>query len=234
MRGKNVEREARDVGKPVIFRRQSSDFWDAFEVQKTALEVSALAFDGGLKGEAARMATSVFLLFGRGMKSHQSVFDNLGIQNAISFHTTVPDQNKSGTPLIAMSLVQYRINEWVVELNTRGRQGILTGRSLKFDEWWNEIVLSDSSGKDLSRENIIRILRDKNGGAHYDASITDPLIVAALRGEITGLFCQSQNGQRIPVPHALETTMRQIAEEVRTTIRYLHLSHDPRFQSATP
>ena len=126
------------------------------------------------------------------MKSHKSVFDNLGIQNAIGFHTTVPDQNKSGTPLIAMSLVQYRINEWVVELNTRGRQGILTGRSLKFDEWWNEIVLSDSSGKDLSRENIIRILRDKNGGAHYDASITDPLIVAALRGEIRGYFAKAK------------------------------------------
>ena len=96
---------------PVIFQRQSSDFWDAFEVQKIALEVSAIAFDGGLKGEAARMATSVFLLFGRGMRSHKSVFDHLGIQDVIDFPTTVPDQSESGTPLIEVSLLQFRINE---------------------------------------------------------------------------------------------------------------------------
>jgi hypothetical protein len=104
---------------------------------------------------------------------------------------------------------------------------MMTGKSLTFDEWWNEQVLFDGTSQRLTRADIIRILRDKDGGAHYDADVSDPLVAAALRGEITGFVYQTPDGQSSPVPFVLENCMRQIAEELRKTVKYLRLQNDP-------
>ena len=58
-------------------KRTVEDLLRAFDVQKVALEVSIYAFDHGMKGETARLANSVFLLVGRGMKYHKSILDQL-------------------------------------------------------------------------------------------------------------------------------------------------------------
>jgi hypothetical protein len=121
-------------------------------------------------------------------------------------------------------------DEFVIALEPRGREAMYTGRRLKFDEWWNETVLNDGKNQQLTRENIIRILRDKDGGAHYDANVTDPLIAAALRGEITGFLYKDAGGKELPVPFILENTMRQIAEELRGVVRYLRPRHDTSFK----
>ena len=81
-----------------------------------------------------------------------------------------------------------------------------------------------------AEKNIIRILRDKDGGAHFDANVTDPLIVAALRGEITGFLYKDAGGKELPVPFILENTMRQIAEELRGVVRYMRPRHDTSFK----
>jgi hypothetical protein len=218
----------------VLFQRTSVDFWNAFEIQKTALEVSSLAFDGGMMGEAARLATSAFLLVGRGMRNHTSVLDHLGITESIQFPTTVLDGSESGTPLVYCCLELVRNNpetgsaEWVIELLPRGRLALQTGRALKFEEWWDETVLDNGQGQRLTRRDIIRILRDKDGGAHYDANVTDPLIASALQGQITGFkFKSTETADEIPVSFVLENTMRQIAEELRKVLRYLRVLHDP-------
>ena len=106
-----------------------------------------------------------------------------------------------------------------------------TGRWLKFDDWWNEPVLYDDVSLKLTRENIIRTLRDKHSGAHYDARVTDRFIAAALRGEITGFLYTIPDGTKQPVPWAVENTMRQIAEELRAVVRYLPPRYDPTFKS---
>jgi len=104
---------------------------------------------------------------------------------------------------------------------------MMTGRMLPLEEWWAERGLHDGKGTPLSRENIVRIFRDKNGGAHYDANVADPLVAAALKGEITGFRYTNPAGEEVAVEHALEMTMRQIAEEVRQGTRFLR----PRFDS---
>jgi hypothetical protein len=84
----------------VLFQRTTVDFWNAFEVQKSALEVSSLAFDGGMTGEAARLATCAFLLVGPSTRNHTSIVDHLRIKDKIEFQTTVSDGSQSGTPLV--------------------------------------------------------------------------------------------------------------------------------------
>ena len=116
----------------------------------------------------------------------------------------------------------------------RGREATQTGRALTFHEWWAEKVLNGGSGQILTREKVIRILRDKDGGAHYDADIKDPLVAAALQGQITGIMYKNTDGKIIPVPLGLENTMRQIAGELRMVFRYLRLIHDPSFKPYGP
>lgn len=213
----------------MVFQRTAADFWRAFEVQQSALDVSALAFDGGLIGEAARLATATFLLVGRGMRTHKSVLDHLNIQDSTPFFTTVPNGSVSGTPLISCSVTVLPGGKGFIELQPRGREAMMTGRSLTFSEWWNEQVLFDGTSHKLTRENVTRILRDKDGGAHYDATVTDPMVADALSGKITGFLYQTADGTKSVVPLALENTMRQMAEELRKTIRFLRVQHDSTF-----
>jgi hypothetical protein len=222
------------VSGPYLYQRTTDDFWKAFEIHKSALDVSSLAFDGGLIGEAARLATSAFLFVGRGMGNHKSILDHLGITDSVQFPTTVPDGSQSGTPLIHASLTCIRKDEWVIELVPNGRAAMQTGRTLKFDDWWNEKVLDKGKGQKLSRKDIIRILRDRDGGAHYDANVKDPLVGAALQGQITGFLYKNPDGHEVPIPNPLETTMRQIAEELRQVLRYLRFQHDPSIKDKVP
>lgn len=214
-----------------MFQRTMSDFWRAFEVQKDALDISSLAFDIGLVGESARLAASTFLLVGRGMRTNKPILDHLGILNRVQFFTTVPENSQSGSPLLSCSITMIRENVAQIELQGRGREAMMNGRSLSYSDWWDEVVLNDGISQSLTREKIIRILRDKDGGAHYDANVSDPLIISALKGEISGFNYQS-GGTTQPVRFSLEHTMRQIAEELRRTIKHLRIQNDPAFQLA--
>ena len=84
----------------LLFQRTAVEFWNAVEIQKAALEISSLAFDGGMIGEAARLATTAYLLVGPPSRNHTSLLDHLGIKVDIQFQTTVPDGNQSGTLLV--------------------------------------------------------------------------------------------------------------------------------------
>lgn len=100
-----------------------------------------------------------------------------------------------------------------------GFGSLMNGRHLSFNEWWNEKVLGDGSNRFLTRGQIIRGMRDQDGGAHYDAIVSDPVYVAARNGELTGFKIEYNDGVTRPIPGGLEHTMRQIAEEARTAYR---------------
>lgn len=197
-------------------KRTKGDLWRAFLIQTQALAISMHAFDQGWKGEAARLANSAFLLVGRGMKSHKSILDQLHLQDHLDFVTTT-----SKTQLLKLTVTPTALNHVTVELVPKGLEDV---RLVKYQEWWSENVMHTNEHK-ISRGEIIRILRDKDGGAHFDETITDPLVAAALSGKLTGFTYQSKPDEPIiPVPFGLETTMRQIAEELRATLRNLKAS----------
>lgn len=201
--------------------RTTDELWCAFELHRNAIEVSSLAFDGGLKGEAIRLANSIFILIGEKMKNHLSICDQIGIKDRLLFPTTIPVGDTSESPLYS-AFVKIWDGNLNIELMPLGFGATMTGRQLKFDDWWQETVLGPTTGQSLTRGAIIRSMRDQDGGAHYDARVTDSAYAAAIRGELTGFAIQDpKTGQKIPVKYALETTMRQIAEEVRIALKYV-------------
>jgi hypothetical protein len=113
-----------------------------------------------------------------------------------------------------------------LELKPLGFGRLWTGRLLPFEDWWNEVVLRHKDDRTLNRGQIIRVMRDQDGGAHYDASLSDPVYAAAVRGELTGFYVKEAPDKLIPVPYALETTMRQIGEELSLVIGLIKRGQD--------
>lgn len=196
------------------YRRTEEDFRRAAEVQLQAIQVSVRAFDDGLIGEAARIANAIFILVGRGMRNHTSIYDAAGQQDKRLYRSTISHAGGLGTQLICAELEKVGVDEWVIGLRHQGRDALESGRDLTFDDWWTEAVVNNNQLR-LSRQEIVRIMRDKNGGAHFDTHVLDELVAAAIKGDIGAFtFRNSATGRVEVVPGGLEYTIRQIATEL--------------------
>ena len=197
-----------------IFGRTEEELREAAENQLRAIQLSARAFDDGLVGEAARLASAVFVLVGRGSKRHVSILDAAKQQDRRLYRSTIAPGQGAGAPLIKCELKNVGEDAWEIGLKHQGKNVLEEGRDLPFDLWWDELIINNDEAK-LSRREVIRILRDKNGGAHFDSSVADRKIAAALRGNIGAFNFDNSATQSIePVPHGLEYSMRQIATEL--------------------
>ena len=192
--------------------RTRDELWYAYEVQKQAIRTSSLAFDGGARGEAVRLANTLFILAGPRMRSHTPILEQLGVLGRLRVQTTIGAGNESGTPLLAALLI-WGGGVNLVRLVPLGLGGLMTGRALAVEEWWDEIVLSNESGTTLTRLQIVRSMRDQDGGVHFDSALKNPAYHAASRGELSGFYVRQPTGDKIAVPDALEVTVRQMAEE---------------------
>ena len=192
--------------------RTEENLRQAAEFQFRALKISADHFDLGEFGEAARMANALFVLVGEGMRSHTSILDAADQKNRRLYRSTKASENDLGSSLIYLELEKVEEAVWDVRLRHAGRAALEGGRDLTFKEWWSETVIANDAVR-LTREDVIRILRDKNGGAHFDPSVKEEVSAKAIRGEI-GLFdIAHPDGRREVVPFGLEFCTRQIATE---------------------
>ena len=202
------------VNRSLNLLRTDDELFSAAEAQLRSLQISAKAFDEGLVSEAARLANSVFILVGRGMRTHTSILDSAKQQDRRQYRSTIPSEGSTGTPLIFCRLTKVAEDHWEIGLNHRGRDALLKGRDLPFDAWWEERVINTEEVR-LTRSEVVRLLRDKSGGAHFDADLKDALVARSIRGGIGAFnFENSASGSVEPVPHGLEYCMRQIATEL--------------------
>jgi hypothetical protein len=85
---------------------------------------------------------------------------------------------------------------------------------LKFEEWWNETVYENKRGK-LTRATLLRTLRDQEGGAHFDSTVSDHAYID-LKARSNWRQIVSKDGveSASPIGQAELATARQIAYEV--------------------
>lgn len=195
------------------YERSEEELLAAAEFQLQAIKDSTRLFDEGRIGEAARLANAVFILIGRGAKHHRSILDSAGQQDRRLFRSSIPSAGAKGTALIGCRIEKVEADTWEAALIHRGRRALDEGRDISFEDWWSEEVIS-TNRLSLSRGKVVRILRDKNGGAHFDAVISDATDAAAILGEVGAFIIKNSDGVETLIPHALEHTMRQIVEEM--------------------
>ncbi|QWG10970.1 hypothetical protein KMZ29_14380 [Bradyrhizobium sediminis] len=175
--------------------------------------MSVSSFDFGHVAEAARIANAIFILLGPRSRTHTSVVEALNWD--IEMPTTVPSGNLMSVECIPVEAVGDRPASWFIQALPAGREAAVFRKDvrLSINEWWNEVVLKGSEGT-LSRLDIIRITRDRDGGAHLDETISSPAYKAVLLRGAGFSYQPSQDAPSQPVENSIEAIIRQIANEV--------------------
>jgi hypothetical protein len=73
----------------------------------------------------------------------------------------------------------------------------------------------------LTRGDVVRTLRDQEGGSHFDPTLTEPVYIKLVKNGSAGWLHINERAATLidPGPHL--ATMRQIAWEMEQTLRDL-------------
>ena len=184
------------------------------EEQLAALRLSCESFDAGRLWEAKRLAATVHILLHDGGRRTVSLLTQLGLRDRTRFLASGPPINERNLlaemPLVIMKLATDGAS-YLPVLN----DSPMPPRWLPFSRWWDEAVLRDQDRRSLSRKNLVFSLRDQDGGAHADATLSDEAYASISRRNGAGWMFAAPGQSPIdlnPGPHL--ATMRQIAWEV--------------------
>jgi hypothetical protein len=196
-----------------MLRRTRFGLLRAFQRQHGALRMSVSSFDFGHVAEAARIANAIFILLGPRSRNHTSVVEALKWD--IEMPTTVPSRNLMCVECIPVEAVGDQAASWFIQAMPTGRDAAIFRKDVRLSitGWWDEVVLSRPEGN-LSRLDIIRITRDRDGGAHLDDTISSPAYKSVLLQGAGFNFQPSRDVPSQPVENSLEAIIRQIANEV--------------------
>lgn len=134
--------------------------------QLTLLKKACNDFDSGFDISAIQMSSILRILL------KDSLFEKLNILNSIKYLSTV-------NQYLPTNLVSYFGLGYISASNENGKympdleffNESSNDKLLDFDDWWNEIVLSNNK-ESFSRRDIILGISDKEGGAHVDSRIS--------------------------------------------------------------
>jgi hypothetical protein len=204
-----------------MLKRTKLGLLHALLVQYDGLRLSAAMYDAGHRGEAVRIANAIFVLIGPDMRNHKSILNQLGQEGALQIPSTADSRGPHGSALIAVEVTPY-VNEesglggWIIAAVPYGHEALNSGRTASVSDWWNEGVLRGSGAVGtLTRLQVVRVMRDQDGGAHLDDHIKDKVYLAVhLSGVGFQYKAHADAKETKPVEGALEATVRQMAYEV--------------------
>jgi hypothetical protein len=177
--------------------RAPSEFREQLFNQLYYIDTSAKAFDDGNHHEAARLATTIRVLLHEPKNNGSSLLKLLKIKDTLRFVDTGLYRDR----LDAALAKRYNKDNLVVAGIRRGEAGLVEERSAgggtygwfaplrekrfhpdsphadalltpqPFDFWWTTPLVEASDGRLFSREELVRIMADQDGGAHVDPSL---------------------------------------------------------------
>lgn len=211
------------------------DHLDHLVEQLSFLDASCAAYDAGAKAEAKRLAATVRVLLhdtaaSTSLLKHLDVKERIGWADGIVHdHLKMLIEEQSKGNYMAMSLLTtikmgagFLENHDLVHYVPTFEIQPLGERMAPFDYWWTAVRLTDLNENALSRKQIVLWISNKDGGAHIDQL---PMGYRAITRESSmGTKLSNLKGKKPADDSPLPACMRQIAEEVRFSIRK-QLSH---------
>jgi hypothetical protein len=177
------------------------------------LESSAASFDTGYEGEAKRLAVTLRVLLHDTKKSH-SLLGQLGRKNATFFDSAFefnPANLASHGGLVFVAVGPPR-TRYVAMLDD-----VPVSRFSPFDKWWAAQVFVDQERRILTREDLVLIAANQDGGAHIDPGL-DETYDKLSRENALG-WVAVENGAARPMDGPERAAIRQIAHEVLKTLK---------------
>lgn len=130
-------------------------------------------YDDGQEFVAIDIATIIRALC-KDTKNTQSLLSQAGLKSKIIFQMYVGIQTFETNILTSHPLCTMRMRagqgafmpllEDVKEIGGVSYQ-------VKFNQWWDQIVIKDSFKNKFSRKDLVETVCDKEGGAHYDSEL---------------------------------------------------------------
>ncbi|MDQ1308594.1 MAG: hypothetical protein QG671_4429 [Actinomycetota bacterium] len=216
----------------MVERRTRSELLEHLEDQIGFLERSSRFFDQGYESEACRIAVACRVLFHHKGQS-KALLNQLRLLEALTWVDTAglpyPDNEATTHNLtqIQFSLgPENGVIEYVPKLDnyppspilTRGGLQLPRGSRIPFSEWWTNPVINDMHGTEVSREDLVLAVAEKENGAHLDPKSGPTYFRLAKCNSLGwGIVVDGvmQPAKRNPVYAAL----RQISHEVLESIR---------------
>lgn len=187
----------------------------AYRNHMRMLDKSCADFDKGDYGEALRIALALRVLLHDGKGRVRSLLKQVGLKDVL-FFDSAEDVNPANL-MPTLCLVTIRMvgpeAEFVAPL------GMHMGRPvwmLPFAEWWQRTVIAVPGQFSLSRGELVHVMADQGGGAHFDEAIDDRYY-RLTRENALGLRVCTPIGDR-PIDGIERATIRQIAQEVRASL----------------
>ncbi|KIA73407.1 hypothetical protein ANMWB30_23340 [Arthrobacter sp. MWB30] len=201
-----------------------------FVEQLDFLDSSCMLYDAGSRAEAKRLATTVRVLL-HDTKFSTSLLRRLGLKEAVSWADGVVDEwlkdvikEQGAGQLMSVSLlttiklpVGFLESPDLVKYVPVCEVQVLGERWVPFDYWWTATRIVDGDLRSVSRKQIVLYLANKAGGAHIDDLPESWQRIERESG--MGIRLSNIPGNTAADDSPIPAAMRQIAEEVRFTLR---------------
>lgn len=217
-------------GKKLGFHEINRDHLDHLVEQLSFLDDSCAAYDEGKRAESKRLATTVRVLL-HDTSASTSLLTHLGVKDKIKWadgivyeylKNLIEEQEKGNqgsmsllttVKLGAGFLENYDLVQHVpvFEIQELGK------RWTPFDYWWTTNRIVDEEFNPLSRKQIVLWIANTDGGAHIGKMAATYRAIS--RESSMGITLSKLEGKSKADDSPLPAAMRQIAEEVRFSVR---------------
>lgn len=185
--------------------------------QINLLALSAKSFDEGYPSSAKMMAVNIRILLHDTSRS-DSLLTQLGKKDILFYTTSMPYNPANLLPHLGLIVIKMGPGggDYIAPLEDLLPDRYSRGK-VSFGDWWNEVVLDNKKGQDLSRKDLILSVCNKDGGAHIDLNLSRAY--EAITREPFG-WSQVSKGVEREFPTKPElVSVRQIGHEVLKSLR---------------
>jgi hypothetical protein len=216
--------------------RTPQEVWRELLEQFQALKDMGALYDSGKTFYAKHLAGIVYTLLKDSPAggNNNPILEQLNLRGQLNYlSTAIPRPPAKRFIFPKGALIAYEFGTGYVPL-CKGFQDGMNRKLLPFQQWWDEIILDDDNGHELTRHLLVNRLRSKDGGAHYDASIDDPAYQSFKKTADPDFLHTIGAGPATVVPEAHLPSMRQIAWELQQTLAPVIASGLPQPPPSTP
>lgn len=179
------------------------------------LRASADAYDSGFEGEAKRIAVSIRVLVHDTRRS-KSLLGQIGKKDqdfVDSAFPIAPNSKSTHSGLVVTSISPATGAKYVPFLDEAPHGA---SKLVEFERWWHTPVFVDSSGRALTRRDLVLTVANQDGGAHVDATLNSTYADLSRNNSLGWMYSDGVRTEVLGGPEC--AALRQIGHEVLKTL----------------